>query len=237
MNFLDAKKFFDKIGIELNEYQFSQFENYEKELLEWNKNINLTAITEDKDIFIKHFVDSCTILKYINDNAKVIDVGTGAGFPGIPIKIINPTISLTLLDSLNKRINFLNAVCEKLDLENVNLIHSRAEDGAHDNSLREQFDIVTARAVANLSTLSEYCLPFVNIGGKFICMKAGNASDEIENAKYAINKLGGRIEIIDEFELPVINDKRTIIVISKINNTPKLFPRKAGTPSKEPLSN
>ena len=204
-------------------------------LIDWNSKINLTAITNEDDVWLKHFVDSCTINKYIPSNSKIIDVGTGAGFPGVPLKIVRDDISLTLLDSLNKRISFLKELTNELQLDKVEFIHGRAEDIAQDKNYREQFDIATARAVANLSTLSEYCLPFVKVGGYFICMKAGNVQDEIEEAKNAIDKLGGTIEKIDSFTLPNSDIERTIILIKKIKNTPKTYPRKAGTPSKNPI--
>jgi len=230
-----CKELFNKEKIELKENMYNDFLLYEDELLKWNENINLTAIIKDEEIWIKHFLDSCTISKCINDKANIIDVGTGAGFPGIPLKIINNTIKLTLLDSLNKRVNFLSTICEKLKLKNVNCIHGRAEDFAKENNFREQFDIVTARAVANLATLSEYCIPFIKVDGYFICMKADNVEDELNNAKNAILKLGGEIEKVETFNLADTDIKRTIIIIKKVKNTPNEFPRKAGLPSKQPL--
>ena len=173
--------------------------------------------------------------KYIKNEDKLIDIGTGAGFPGIPLKVINKDIHITLMDSLNKRINFLNEVINKLSLENINAIHSRAEDLARNKDYREMYDVAVSRAVANLSTLSEYMLPFVKVGGKCICMKGPNIDEELENAKGAITKLGGRIKYIDNFKLGNTENERNIIVIEKIKETSKMFPRKAGLPSKEPL--
>ena len=174
-------------------------------------------------------------MKYIKSEDKIIDIGTGAGFPGIPLKIINPDIHITLMDSLNKRINFLNDVIDKLSLKNIDAVHSRAEDLARNEKFREKYDIAVSRAVANLSTLSEYMLPFVKIGGKCICMKGPNIDEEVENAKGAISKLGGRIKSIDNFKLGNTENERNIIVIEKIAHTNPKFPRKAGLPSKEPL--
>jgi 16S rRNA (guanine527-N7)-methyltransferase len=235
MTYQDAKALFEKIKIELSENEYEKFSMYENTLLDWNEKINLTAITDDYDVWLKHFVDSCTLKEYISQNVNMIDVGTGAGFPSIPIKIINEDMKLTLLDSLNKRIDFLKEICEKLSLGNVEFVHGRAEDIAHDNNHREKYDIAVARAVANLATLAEYCLPFVKKDGIFLCMKAGNCEDEIESGKNSIKELGGIIEKVDKFTLPDGKNERTIIVIRKINNTKKIYPRKAGIPSKKPI--
>ena len=225
----------NKININLTEDQIDKFYKYMKLLLEWNEKINLTAITDENEIVLKHFVDSLKSLKYIKENDNIIDVGTGAGFPGIPIAIMMPNTKITLLDSLNKRINFLNEVIKELNLKNVETIHSRSEDCGKDILYREKYDISIARAVANLSTLSEYLLPFVKIDGKMICMKGSEVEEELNNSKYAIKELGGEISLQDEFCLPDTDIKRNIIVIKKIKYTPKLYPRKAGLPSKEPL--
>ena len=225
----------NKININLTENQIEKFYKYMKLLLEWNEKINLTAITDENEIVLKHFVDSLTVLKYIKEDDKIIDVGTGAGFPGIPMAIMMPNTKITLLDSLNKRINFLNEVIKELNLKNVETIHSRSEDCGKDILYREKYDISIARAVANLSTLSEYLLPFVKIDGKMICMKGSEVEEELNNSKYAIKELGGEISLQDEFCLPDTDIKRNIIVIKKIKYTPKLYPRKAGLPSKEPL--
>ena len=224
------------INIEMNNEQAEKFYKYMKLLIEWNEKINLTAITEENEIILKHFIDSLTVLKYINQTDRIIDVGTGAGFPGIPIAIMMPNTKITLLDSLNKRINFLNDVIKELDLKNIETIHSRSEDCGKDISKRENYDIAIARAVANLTTLSEYLLPFVKIGGKMICMKGSEVEEELKNADFAIKELGGEITLKDEFCLPESDIKRNIIVAKKVQYTPKKYPRKAGLPAKEPIS-
>jgi 16S rRNA (guanine527-N7)-methyltransferase len=218
----DAKS----IGLELDMFHMKQFEKYQELLLEWNEKINLTAITEEDDIITKHFIDSLTCLKYIKGDEKIIDVGTGAGFPGIPVKIVSHETKVTLLDSLNKRINYLNDVIEKLGLENVETIHARAEELGQNEKYRESFDIATARAVANLKVLVEYCLPFVKVGGIFICMKGSEYKEEIEEAKAHIGNLGGKITNIEEIILPDTDIKHTIIIIEKTKSTPKNFPRR-----------
>ena len=224
----------NKINVQLNEKQIDNFFKYKNMLIETNKKFNLTAITDDKEIIIKHFIDSLIINKYINLNTSIIDVGTGAGFPGIPIKIVRDDLEITLLDSLNKRLNFLNDVIKELDLKNIKTLHGRAEDIGHNSSYREKYDYVTARAVANLSTLSELCIPFLKVNGIFICMK-GNSIDEVENAQNAINKLGGEIINIEKLVLPNSDIERNIILIKKIKNTPTTYSRKAGIPNKEPI--
>lgn len=229
------KEYMNKINIEISDKQIEKFFDYMNLLLEWNEKINLTAITEPEDIILKHFVDCTTILKYIKDEDKIIDIGTGAGFPGIPLKILNEKLDITLMDSLNKRINFLNEIINKLDLKNIVAIHARAEELARNKRYREKFDIATSRAVANLSTLSEYMLPFVKKNGMVISMKGSNIEEEVKNAKKAIKILGGEIEKIDNFNLANTNNIRNIITIKKVVKTPKEFPRKAGKPSKEPI--
>lgn len=224
-----------EIDIEFNEEQIEKFYKYMQLLLEWNEKINLTAITDPKEIILKHFIDSLTILKYIKKGAKVIDVGTGAGFPGIPLKILRDDINLTLLDSLNKRINFLKLVIDELKLKNVDTIHGRAEEIGKNKRYRESFDISFSRAVANLSTLSEYLIPLVKIGGISISMKGSEIKEEIEKSKKAITLLGGNINKIDFFELPQSDIKRNLIIIEKERSTPAKFPRKPGLPSKEPI--
>ena len=204
-------------------------------LIEWNEKINLTAITNRKDIIVKHFIDSLTIQRYLGDAVNIIDVGTGAGFPGIPIKIINPNLKVVLVDSLNKRINFLQDVIKKLNLDNIEVIHARAEDLGQNKKYREAFDIVTSRAVANMSVLSEYLLPLARVNGKCICMKGSDIEEELENSKYAINLLGGKIEQVDKFELSNERIGRNIVIVEKLKNTPNSYPRKAGTPAKKPL--
>ena len=224
-----------EIQIELTDKQLTQFYNYMNLLIEWNRKINLTTIIEPEEIILKHFVDSIIISKYIENDLKVIDVGTGAGFPGIPLKIIRGDLDIVLLDSLNKRINFLNEVIKVLQLKNVYSIHARVEEFAKNKKYRESFDIVTSRAVANMSTLSEYMLPLSKVGGKMLAMKGPDFKDEITNSKKALNILGGEIEKIDEYLLPKTDIRRSVILIRKIKSTPQKFPRKPGTPAKEPL--
>ena len=197
--------------------------------------MNLTGITEPKEVILKHFIDSLTILKYINENGSVIDVGTGAGFPGIPLKIVEDSLEITLLDSLNKRINFLNEVIENISLDKTKTIHGRAEDFGQDAAYREKYDVAVSRAVAPLNILLEYMLPFVKVGGKCICMKGSNCDEEIENAKNAIEILGGKIEKTEKFNLPNSDNNRTILVIKKTKKTSVQYPRKAGIPTKNPL--
>lgn len=241
MNYIEAKELFKKIDIELTREQYESFNNFEKELLEWNEKINLTTITEDIDIWLKHFVDSAAILKYIdNEKSKkevktLIDIGTGAGFPSIPLLILKGNLKVTMLDSLNKRVIYLKEVCAKLNFSYNEIVHGRAEDFGKDIKYREQYDYVTARAVANLATLSELCLPFLKVGGKFLCMKGTSIEEEVTSAKKAINLLGGKIEKIDTFNLPNSNIERNVIIINKIKETPNGYPRKAGLPSSKPL--
>ena len=224
-----------KININLSEKQLKDYFNYMNLLLEWNEKINLTAITEPSEVILKHFVDSLTINKYIKDNSKIIDVGTGAGFPGIPLSILNSNLNITLLDSLNKRINFLNEVKKELDLENINTIHSRVEDFGQNKNEREKYDVAVSRAVAPLNVLLEYLLPLVSVGGVCICMKGPNVSQETEDAKRAIELLGGVIEKEEKIILPDSDNERNIIIIKKVKETPVKYPRKAGLPSKEPI--
>ena len=229
------KKYGEKVKIEFTEEQLKKFYTYMNLLIEWNEKMNLTAIIEPKEIILKHFIDSLTILKYVEKNKKMIDIGTGAGFPGIPIKIMNEDIDITLLDSLNKRINFLNEVIQALNLEKIETVHSRIEDFGRSKKYRETYDIVTSRAVANLATLSEYMLPMAKEGGCCICMKGAEVEEEILNSKNAIKILGGNICKIEKFTLPQSDNKRNIVVIDKIKITPSKYPRKPGMPSKEPL--
>lgn len=220
---------------EIDDNKIQKFYDYMNLLVEWNKKINLTAITKEKDIILKHFVDSLTVLKYIKENKSIVDVGTGAGFPGIPLAIMNDSLKITLVDSLNKRINFLNEVCNKINLENINAIHARAEEFGQDNNYRESYDVAISRAVANLTVLAEYLLPLVKVGGKIICMKGPDIEEELKQAKSAIDILGGKFERCDNFCLPKSDISRNIIIINKIKETPKKYPRKAGTPVKTPL--
>jgi 16S rRNA (guanine527-N7)-methyltransferase len=225
----------EKINIVLDEKQQSLFWEYMNMLLEWNEKINLTAITEPDEVITKHFVDSMTILKYITNGKSIVDVGTGAGFPGIPLKIANNTLNITLLDSLNKRINFLNETINCLKLESICAVHARVEEFGKNKCYRESFDVATSRAVASLNVLAEYMLPLVKVGGKCICMKGPEIDEEIENSKKAISVLGGKLEATDKIVIPGTDMKRTLIVISKVSATPGRFPRKPGTPAKEPL--
>ena len=220
---------------ELTSKMQQQFEDYMNLLLEWNEKINLTAITEEDDIILKHFVDSLTISKYIEDGKTLVDVGTGAGFPGIPIKIARENVKVTLVDSLNKRLLFLQDVIEKLQLKEIETLHFRAEEFGQNKKYRESFDIATSRAVANLTTLVEYLLPLVKVGGICICMKGSEVQEELEDSKKAIKILGGEIYTIEEFTLPESDIKRNIVIIKKVSKTPSKYPRKPGTPSKEPI--
>ncbi|WP_026651423.1 16S rRNA (guanine(527)-N(7))-methyltransferase RsmG [Butyrivibrio proteoclasticus] len=232
------------IGIELSDKQLQQFNDYYELLIKWNEVMNLTAITEFKDVCKLHFVDSissCNYFNYTEKDYKLIDVGTGAGFPGIPLKIMFPHLQITLLDSLNKRLNFLNEVIEKLGLNeegSILTLHGRAEDfsSGKNGTYREYFDIATSRAVANMATLSEYCLPYVKVGGKFIAYKSEKTSDELKASKGAIHLLGGKLNSVNEFVLPNTDISRTICIVDKVENTSKKYPRKAGVPSKQPLS-
>lgn len=229
------KKYSKKLDMEINDNQIDKFYKYMEILLEWNQKINLTAITDYEEIILKHFIDSLTIAKYIDKNSYLVDVGTGAGFPGIPLKIVREDIRIVLLDSLNKRIQFLNEVINQLDLKNIEAVHSRVEEFGRNKKYREKFDIVTSRAVANLSTLSEYMIPLVKVNGKCICMKGKDVEQELQDAKNAINILGGKIVEKLEFQLLDNDINRSIIFISKCKNTPAKYPRKPGTPSKEPI--
>ena len=231
----EFEKYLEKMSISLNKEQYDQFYAYMVLLIEWNEKINLTAITEPQEIILKHFVDSLTIAKYIEEGKTIIDMGTGAGFPGIPLKIYRNDVKVVLADSLNKRIKFLNEAIEKLQLKNIETIHCRAEELGKNKEYREKFDYATSRAVANLSTLSEYLLPFVKLNGSGIFMKTMEIDEELENAKKAIKILGGRIEKVDKFEIPESDLGRSIIIVKKEKQTPSKYPRKPGTPAKEPL--
>ena len=224
-----------KNGIELNDRQIAQFNQYYELLTEKNKVMNLTAITEYNDVVKKHFIDSMMISRIV-DMRKITtlcDIGTGAGFPGIPLKIVYPHLHLSLVDSVGKRVNFLSEVVEKLGLEDVETIHSRTEDLANNPKYREKYDLVTARAVASMNVLSEYCIPYAKIGGYFAAYKSGNIEEELNNAQNAVTTLGGKIEKTDVFDLYGMG--RSIVLIRKVKGTPKVYPRKAGTPSKNPL--
>ena len=238
MEFYDLMaKAAEDVGLELTTEQYDQFITYMRLLQEWNEKINLTAILEDEEIIKKHFIDSIKAFKRdeFKKNVNMIDVGTGAGFPGIPIAIMNPNINVTLLDSLNKRIKFLDIVISKLGLKNIKTIHSRAEDGARNKKLREKFDIATSRAVANMSVLSEYCLPYVKVGGKFIALKGPAVDQEIEESDVAIKTLGGELEQIFEVKIEDTDLRHNLVVLKKIKECAKTYPRKAGTISKNPI--
>lgn len=224
-------------GISLNETQLMQFETYYELLIKWNQVMNLTAITEFEEVMQKHFVDSISVTGFMSmqDKKSILDVGTGAGFPGIPLKIVYPHLQMVLLDSLNKRIRFLDEVVEKLKLDGIKTVHGRAEDAARKEEYRENFDLVVSRAVANLSSLSEYCIPFVKKEGYFVSYKSGNASEEILQAEQAIHVMGGKLEKIEKFVLPDSDMERIFVMIKKIDHTPKKYPRKAGMIKKEPI--
>lgn len=225
----------EQLNIPLSKQQIEQLEQYAKLLVSWNEKINLTAITDDEGIATKHFLDSLTALQTGLVTGKVIDVGTGAGFPGLVLKIAKPEIDLTLLDSLNKRINFLKAVGDELGLDGVEYIHARAEDGGRDRAYRGQFDTVVSRAVANLTVLSEWCLPFLRQGGYFLALKGPLADEELKNAERAIKILGGKVEEVFEADIPFTDLRHKIIIIKKVGQTPLKYPRKAGIATKLPI--
>ncbi len=227
-----VKKAGESASLQLSAEQIKQFCDYAEFLIEYNEKVNLTAITEDEDIAVKHFEDSLALLRFKNELGSMIDVGTGAGFPSVPLKIAMPEIELTLLDSLKKRLTFLDLLCEKLEIT-AKTVHSRAED-AGKKSLREGFDTAVSRAVANLSTLCEYCIPLVKVGGYFYAYKSGNCDIEIENARGAVKKLGGKIEEVFEFELSN-GEKRKIIAVKKISQTPTKYPRNTAQISKQSI--
>ena len=227
----------NSLGIKLTEKQQNQFLRYYELLTEWNKVMNLTSITDYDEVCEKHFVDSLCIVKALDlthvDN--LIDIGTGAGFPGIPLKIVFPHLKITLLDSLNKRIRFLQAVTEELGLEEVETLHGRAEDFAKDSVYREKYQLCVSRAVANLAVLSEYCIPYVMPGGKFVSYKSGEIEEELNQSEKAVRLLGGKAANTEKFCLPGSDIRRSLVLIEKVKQTPKKFPRKAGLPAKEPL--
>lgn len=225
------KELFKKYNINVNEKQLLLFNNYFIDLIEKNKVMNLTAITDKEQVYTKHFIDSVLPVKFIKENSKILDIGTGAGFPGIPLKIIEESLNIVLLDSLNKRVEFLKEEISKLNLNNIQAVHYRAEDYA--NVSRETFDYVVSRAVARLNTLLEYCLPFVKVGGTFIAYKSVNSEEEITEAKNALSILGGKIEKIEEYDLE--GNKRVLIFIKKVKETPKKYPRGQNKPKNSPL--
>lgn len=231
------KKGLDELGISYSDQQIEQLLTYYEMMIEKNKVMNLTSITEFDEAVEKHFLDSLSLVRVVSlhSNWKILDLGTGAGFPGIPLKIFFPELNMTLMDSLNKRVLFLREVIETLGLKNIEALHGRAEEMARKKEFREQFDFCVSRAVANIATLSEYCLPFVRLGGKFISYKSGQIGEEMLNGKKAVFLLGGKITEIDQFQVPCTELDRCLVVIDKIKGTPKTYPRKAGTPSKDPL--
>lgn len=224
----------EKINIVPNENQIEEFFKYMNGVLEWNKKINVTAITDEKMFVVKHFIDSLTINQYLEEKDKIIDIGTGAGFPSIPLKIMNKEKEFTLIDSINKKLNVIREINKDINLDKLEIIHCRAEDLANKIEYREKYDVAVTRAVSNLSTITEYMLPFVKINGIAICMKGPNYESELDNAKNAIKILGGKIEKIEKVQ--VNNEmERNLVIIKKIKNTPKNFPRGQGKPLKEPL--
>ena len=224
-------------GIDVNDQMISDLKTYRELLVEWNQKLNLTGIEEEKEVFINHFLDSISAVSkgYIKDGISLIDVGTGAGFPGLPLKICLKNIKLTLLDSLNKRINFLQEVSNSVKLEDIEFIHGRAEDFGKNPEYREQYDVATARAVAGLPILMEFCVPFVKLGGYFVCLKGPNANLELEESKAAMDILG--LEFVEKIDIELPNEelKHNILVFKKVRNTPEKYPRKAGKPAKSPI--
>lgn len=237
MNMQLFQSMLEEKGISLSPLQLNQFETYYQLLVEWNEKMNLTAITEKDEVYLKHFFDSITAAFYydLSKPLSLCDVGAGAGFPSIPLKICFPQLRITIVDSLQKRITFLNHLALSLELENVAFYHDRAETFGRKEGIRESFDIVTARAVARLSVLSELCLPLVKVGGTFIAMKGAAAKEELEAGTHAVQALGGEIGDISTFQLPIENSERNIIIIEKRRKTPKKYPRKPGMPNKLPI--
>ncbi|WLD93387.1 16S rRNA (guanine(527)-N(7))-methyltransferase RsmG [Alkalihalobacillus sp. AL-G] len=237
MNIEQYQNMLEEKGISLSSYQLDQFNTYFQTLVEWNEKMNLTAITEREEVYLKHFYDSIAAAFYLDIHkvSTLCDVGSGAGFPSIPLKICFPELEITIVDSLNKRISFLDHLSEELHLKGTHFYHDRAETFAKKKEHREKYDVVTARAVARMSVLSELCLPLVKKGGTFLAMKAANANDEFDAAADAIKLLGGTLKNIEQFQLPIENSERNLIFIEKVKPTPKKYPRKPGTPNRDPL--
>ena len=238
MTFIDdLKDCADKFNITITNDELEKFDKYYRLLIEWNEKINLTAITEPHEVAVKHMIDSlsCFDERIFAENAHIIDVGTGAGFPGIPLKIYRPDLNVTLLDSLQKRIKFLNEVIITLGLKDITCVHARAEEGARQKQHREKYDVAVSRAVARLSVLAEYTLPYVKVGGCLVALKGAKFAEEADEAKRAVAMLGGEIEDVRPIHLPTLDDKRAIIIVRKTKPTPKTYPRKAGTPERKPL--
>ncbi|MGN0941921.1 MAG: 16S rRNA (guanine(527)-N(7))-methyltransferase RsmG [Selenomonadaceae bacterium] len=238
MTFIDdLKGCADKFNITITNDELEKFDKYYRLLIEWNEKINLTAITEPHEVAVKHMIDSlsCFDERIFAENAHIIDVGTGAGFPGIPLKIYRPDLNVTLLDSLQKRIKFLNEVIITLGLKDITCVHARAEEAARQKQHREKYDVAVSRAVARLSVLAEYTLPYVKVGGCLIALKGAKFAEEVDEAQHAVTMLGGEIEDVRPVHLPTLDDKRAIIIVRKTKPTPKTYPRKAGTPERKPL--
>lgn len=225
------------LNIKLKDNQIEQFEKYKTILLEWNEKINLTAITDEKEIYIKHFLDSisCSNLSYIKNAESIIDIGSGAGFPGVPLSILFPEKKITLIDSLNKRVRYLNTLIDELGLKNIDVYHGRAEEFGKNNQFRECYDVAVSRAVARLNILSEFCIPFIKKGGHFICYKGMNIDEEIADGEKAIEILGCKTLDKIKTDIPFIDMKHYLLIIEKIKSTPKEYPRKSGMPAKKPL--
>ncbi len=238
MNIEEFKKLFleeaKKINVSVDEDMINKFYTYMKEIIVWNDKVNVTAITDERMFIVKHFIDSLTINRFLEDKKSIIDIGTGAGFPGIPLKIVNPNLKVTLIDSVNKKLNVIRNISEKINLTNLEIIHTRAEDLANKNEYREKYDVATTRAVSNLTTILEYMLPFVKVGGYAVCMKGPNYTQELEDARNAIEILGGKYQCIETLN---VNEEleRNIIIIKKVKETPKKYPRGQGKPLKEPI--
>lgn len=228
-----------ELGVSLDDGQFDAFDAYTSLLLEWNSRFNLTRVTDPCEIAVKHYLDSLSLLAVVDlpSGSRIIDVGTGAGFPSIPLKLVLPDLKITMLDSVRKRLTFLEAVVEKLNLRDMETLHARAEDAGQDPRYREKYDLAVSRAVAKLNVLAELCLPFCQVGGRFAAYKSAEVDEEVHYAKPAIKTLGGEIEEIHHLTLPKSNISRTIVIVSKIEPTPKQYPRKAGTPERHAISN